>query len=221
MIRYFLFDLDGTLNDTGPGITGCVQYALDRLGWSPQTEDFLRQFVGPPLLHSFMTFCHMDEPAAQQAIALYRERYWAWGVNQSPLYPGVEGMLRRLGRVAVLGVATSKNEEGAWRILAMRGIEAFFSVVVGDDGSRPSKAEVVGEALRLLGSPPAEQVVMIGDRRFDIEGGRAWGLRTIGAEYGYASPGELKAAGADWLAESVPQLEELCAGLAGGKGAEK
>lgn len=220
MIRYFLFDLDGTLTDTGPGITGCVQHALGRLGWPPQTEDFLRQFVGPPLLHSFMTFCHMDEPAARQAIQIYRERYQAWGVYQSPLYPGVKEMLRRLKNLAVLGVATSKRESGARQILAMRGIESCFSVAVGDDGSRPSKAEVVGEALRLLGNPPVEQVVMVGDRQYDIEGAKAWGVGTIGAKYGYAPPGELKAAGADWLVESVPQLENLCAGLAGGKGAQ-
>lgn len=218
MKRYFLFDLDGTLNDTGPGITGCVQHALGQLGWAAQPEEFLRQFVGPPLLHSFMTFCHMDEAAARQAIGLYRARYQAWGVYQSPLYPGVEGMLRRLGGLAALGVATSKRESGARQILAMRGIEPFFTVVVGDDGTRPSKTEVVGEALRLLGGPPAEQVVMVGDRLYDIEGAKAWGLFTIGAQYGYAPPGELERAGADLLAESVFQLEDLCAGLAGGKG---
>lgn len=210
MKSHILFDLDGTLNDTGPGIMGSVQTALGQLGWPPQPESFLRQFVGPPLVESFMTFCRMDEPAADQAIALYRARYHTWGVYQSPLYPGVEAMLASLSKRAVLCVATSKREEGARQILSMRGIEDYFQIVVGDDGTRPTKAHVIGHVLELLGNPLPEQVVMIGDRSYDVAGAKAWGVEAIGALYGYSQPGELEEAGAVWLASSVKELTELC-----------
>lgn len=210
MKKYLLFDLDGTLNDTGPGIMGCVQDALQKLGWPEQSEEFLRQFVGPPLLNSFMDFCRMDEPAAQHAITLYREKYVSWGALQSPLYPGVAAMLEQLSKHAVLCVATSKNEPGARRILAMRDIEKYFQVVVGDNGTRPSKAHVIGEVLARLGNPPKDEVLMAGDRSYDIIGARTCGVASIGAIYGYGSREELEAAGADYLVESVEELEALC-----------
>lgn len=214
MKKYFLFDLDGTLADTGPGITGCVQDTLRRLGWPDQTPQFLRRFVGPPLMESFQTFCNLDETAARRAIQLYRERYVAWGVYQSPLYPGIRDMLARLSQIVTLCVATSKREEGAVQILEMRGIANYFSVIVGDDSTRPTKSAVIQEALDRLGNPPAEQAAMVGDRSYDIEGARACGIQTIGACYGYAPPGELARAGADYLAASVEDLESICRMLA-------
>ncbi len=210
MKKYFLFDLDGTLTDTGPGIMGSVQHALNQLGWPEQEEDFLRQFVGPPLLDSFQNYGKMSLEEAEQAITLYRARYHAWGMFKSPLYPGVDGLLERLSRRAVLAVATSKREEGARAIMDMRGITPYFQAVVGDDGSRPSKAAVIAEALRLLGNPSPEEVVMVGDRSYDVAGALSCRVDCIGAGYGYGVPGELEEAGARWVVESVKQLEELC-----------
>lgn len=215
MKKYFLFDLDGTLNDTGPGIMDCVQYALGRLGWHEQPESFLRQFVGPPLTDSFMNFCHMDASAAENAIRLYRERYWEWGVYQSPLYPGIKELLERLSERAALCVATSKNEKGARQVLRMREIEPYFSVVVGDDGTRPTKAHVIAEALRELEEPDRSEVLMIGDRSYDIAGAKDCGVEAAGVLYGYGSREELETAGADYLAGTVRELEALCMELAG------
>lgn len=213
MKKYLLFDLDGTLTDTGPGIMGSVQDALSRLGWPEQSRDFLRRFVGPPLEESFRDFCGMDGAGAQEAIRLYRERYNAWGVFQSPLYPGVDAMLKNLSAKVVLCVATSKREQGARKILGMRGIEGLFRVVVGDDGTRPTKSHVIGEVLAQLGNPPREQVLMVGDRSYDVAGAKAQGVETAGAVYGYGTRDELETAGADYLAESVEELEALCLGL--------
>lgn len=214
MKQFFLFDLDGTLTDTGPGIMGSVQTALGRLGWPPQEDGFLRQFVGPPLMESFQRFCGMDPESAEHAIQLYRERYNEWGMYQSPLYPGVNGMLERLSQVGTLAVATSKREIGARKIMEMRGIDGYFQAVVGDDGTRPSKAAVIREVLELLGGPPKEQVVMVGDRSYDIAGAHACGIEAIGVGYGYAPPGELTEAEADWQADTVAELEALCMKLA-------
>lgn len=217
MKKYFLFDLDGTLADTGPGIMESVQYALSELGWMPQEEEFLRQFVGPPLMVSFQTFCGMDEKEANRAIQIYRQRYNAAGLYKSPLYPNIDRMLSQLYESATLCVATSKREEGARKILSMRGIEKYFTVVVGDDGSRPTKAHVIDKALRLLGDPPISEVVMVGDRSYDIEGAKYCGIESIGATYGYSQPGELEEAGAEYTAEDVGSLTSLCRALAGVK----
>lgn len=210
MKKYFLFDLDGTVTDTGPGIMGSVQHALGQLGWPPQDEGFLRRFVGPPLMESFQNFCGMDEAGARRAIELYRARYHAWGMYKSPLYPGIDGLLRRLAQKAVLAVATSKHESGARQIMDMRGITGRFRAVVGDDGTRPSKAAVIAEALRQLGGPELGEVVMVGDRSYDVDGARACGVDCFGAGYGYGAPGELEAAGAVRVAGSVRELEAIC-----------
>ena len=217
MKKYFLFDLDGTLADTGQGITESVQYALTEMGWMPQEDSFLRQFVGPPLLDSFREFCGMDEDTANRAIKLYRERYNATGLYKSPLYPNIDRLLSKLSDCATLCVATSKREEGARKILGLRGIEKYFTAVVGDDGTRPTKAHVIDRALRDLGDPPISEVVMIGDRGYDIEGAKYCGIESIGAAYGYARPGELEEAGADYMAEDVASLERLCMALSGAK----
>ena len=217
MIEYLLFDLDGTLCDTGPGIMGSVQNALTRLGWDEQPESFLRQFVGPPLFDSFTSFCKFDEPQALHAIELYRERYNTWGVYESPLYPGIKEALKHLAQRAVLCIATSKREQGARKILKMRGIEDIFQLVAGDDGTRPTKAQVIShvlEGLRAMGHrPQAGSVLMIGDRSYDVVGAKACGIQSLGTLYGYSLQGELKEAGADYLAESVEELEQLCLGL--------
>ena len=215
MKKYFLFDIDGTLTDTGPGIMGCIQETLQALGWPEQPEEFLRQFVGPPLEDSFRDFCAMDEAQTAKAVRLYREKYFSHGLYHSPLYPGVGAMLERLSGRATLCVATSKNEPGAKKILAMRDIEKYFQVVVGDDGTRPSKAHVIAEALARLGSPSKAEVLMVGDRRYDVAGAKACGVETAGAAYGYGGRGELEAAGAEYLADSVEELEKLCLRLAG------
>lgn len=214
--KYFLFDLDGTLTDTGPGIMECIQKTLADLGLPPREEAFLRRFVGPPLAESFQNLCGMSPEEAARAIQIYRGYYVIGGVYKSPLYPGVEQLLKRLSQAAVLGVATSKNESGARRILAMRGIEERFQVVVGDDGSRPSKAAVVAEVLERLGNPAPAEAVMVGDRSYDIAGAAAWGLEAVGVLYGYAAPGELQEAGARYLAATVEELEALCFQLAAG-----
>lgn len=211
--KFFLFDLDGTLADTGPAIMNCIRQTLTTLGYPPPEAPFLRQFVGPPLTESFRHLCGMDPAETRLAIQTYRTLYLARGILESPLYPGMDRLLRRLARVAVLGVATSKQSPQARKILSMRGVESLFPVVVGDDGVRPNKAAVIAEALRRLGDPPPEEAVMVGDRKYDVEGAKACGIETIGVRYGYSQPGELEAAGARYFAATVEELESLCLGL--------
>ncbi len=215
--NYFLFDLDGTVTDTGEGIMNSAQYALDAFGIHNEPEAALRRFIGPPLDVSFREFYGMTETQALGAIEKYRERYRAEGIFESPLYPGMLELLRELSQsTAVQGgnvcLATSKPLYFARQILKLRNVEQYFSVITGAnmDGTMTDKAQVIGEALRQLGNPPKEKVVMVGDRRQDILGAHTQGLESIGAGYGYGEPGELEAAGASKIVSTVEELKRLC-----------
>ncbi len=220
MYHYILFDLDGTLTDPKPGITRCVQYALHKFGIEEPDLDKLEPFIGPPLLDSFQEFYGFEEEKGQQAIVYYRERFRTVGLFENEVYPGIAQMLARLQEAGChLAVASSKPEIFVKRILEHFGLSSYFEVVVGSelDGRRARKEEVVEEALRqLLGEEalaqqslrPIEDVVMVGDRKFDIQGAKRFGIVSIGVRYGYAGQGELEEAGADRIAATVEELEE-------------
>ena len=220
MYQYILFDLDGTLTDPKLGITGCVQYALRKLGMEAPDADALEPFIGPPLMDSFREFCGLDEEKGAQAVAYYRERYAVDGLFENEAYPGIVQMLIRLQQAGChLAVASSKPEVFVKKILEHFGMLSCFEVVVGSglDGSRVRKEEVLEEALRQLleervpakeTSAYAEDVVMVGDRKFDIQGAKAYGIASVGVAYGYAAEGELEEAGADRIVKTVQELEE-------------
>ena len=136
---------------------------------------------------------------------------------ENQLYPGMGALLERLSQQAVVCLATSKPEVFARTILETRQVLPCFQVVVGAelDGSRTDKAEVIQAVLEKLGHPPKEQAVMIGDRKHDILGAKKVGLESIGVQYGFAPPGELEEAGAEWIVPTVADLEKLCLSLCG------
>lgn len=236
MYQYILFDLDGTLTDPKIGITSCVQYALHKFGIEEPDLDKLEPFIGPPLLDSFREFYGFDDETGQQAVAYYRERFTDIGLFENEIYPGIAQMLERLQKSGrYLAVASSKPAVFVKRILEHFGILAYFDVVVGSelDGTRVKKEEVVEEALRqlLCGGSKAEagsastltdenminamrmfprgNIVMVGDRKYDIEGAKAYRIDSVGVAYGYAADGELEEAGADMIVETVEELEKV------------
>ena len=215
MFRYCLFDLDGTLTDSKEGITKSVQYALKKFGIEEPDLDKLEPFVGPPLKDSFREFYGFPEEELDKAVVYYRERYAPIGVLENQIYPGMAQMLAKLCEKGIhLAVASSKPTEFVCQILAHFEIEQYFEVIVGSglDGSRTTKEEVVEEALSQLGllSLPRKErkeiCAMIGDRKFDIQGAKAYWLTGVGVTFGYAGEGELEAEGADYLIDSVEEL---------------
>ncbi|MCM1182031.1 MAG: HAD-IA family hydrolase [Roseburia sp.] len=214
MFDYILFDLDGTLTDPKIGITKSVQYALRALGVEEPDLDKLECFIGPPLRDSFMEFYGFDEAQTRRAVAKYRERFEVTGIFENKIFPGIAQLLKTLKEHGKkVAIASSKPTELVERILVHFSISRYFDDVVGSeqDGTRSRKEEVVEEALRRM-VPEADvgkRVAMVGDRRFDIEGARAFGLTGIGVSFGYAAEGELEAAGADYIVDSVAALEAL------------
>jgi phosphoglycolate phosphatase len=213
MYRTILFDLDGTLTDSGEGITKCVQYALRSFGIEKDPSE-LYSFVGPPLLENFMQTCGFTRAQAEQAAEKFRERYAPIGIYENRVYDGIRPLLQTLHQEGRrLCLATSKATFFATQIMDKFELTPYFDLIVGSEmgHERVHKNEVIDEVLRRLDVSPEEkkQTVMIGDRRYDIEGAVTCGLDSIGVYYGYANPGELEAAGATWIVRTVDELADL------------
>lgn len=210
---YAIFDLDGTLTDPKEGITKSVQYALEDFGIQVPDLDSLTCFIGPPLSESFKEFYGFSEEEAARAVSKYRERYRNQGLFENRVYEGVYAMLTELKKKGkVICLATSKPEVYAKRILRKYGLISYFDIVVGSElsGKRNRKAEVIEEVLQQAGiREQREKAIMIGDRKYDIEGARECGIESIGVHYGYAEKGELEKAEAPYIAESIEELTRL------------
>lgn len=202
-----LFDLDGTLTDSGPGIINSITYALAQVGAPARSAESLRWFLGPPLHESFAAIG--VDPAA--AIAKYREYFTATGMYENSVYDGIAEVLDGVAAAGFrLAVATSKPTVFAVRILEHFGLAGRFELVLGAelDGSRSRKAAVIADVLQTLDTP-AGAAVMIGDRAADVIGAAACGVAFVGAGWGYAEPGELESAGASTVAGAPADLLRL------------
>lgn len=205
-----IFDFDGTVAETGRGVTNCVSYALEKLGRPVPGMDVLKKFVGPPLYESFRNFCGLGHEEAEQAVAFYRERYTVVGLFECDLYPGFEALVRELNaRGAYVAVASGKPEMFLRRIIDHFGMTDCFRAVAGPDPSSHS-SDKRGQVLSVLpeGCAP-EDACMVGDRCFDVDAGRALGMHTIAVEYGYGSREEFIRSGADEIAATVEELARM------------
>lgn len=220
MYRYLLFDLDGTITKSEEGIFNCIKYALDWAGIPYPEQSVFRSFIGPSLYDSFVREFGMDDAKAKEMVAKYRERYNVVGLFEAEVYDKVADTLHSLKeRGCVLSVATSKPTEPTLRILEKFDVRKYFDVVVGSnpDGTGSDKKNIISQVLASLEKDHSlteemiktGRVAMIGDRRYDIEGGKACGLQTIGVLYGYGSREEFEAAGADHIVETPDEILAL------------
>lgn len=210
-LRLVLFDLDGTLIDSEPGIVGSVKYALAKLGVTAPSDADLLDWIGPPLRVSFARMFGGDDPRIEQGVLLYRERFSAQGWQEHRVYPGVAALIASLlARRTRLAVVTGKADLYAQRIVESLPFGSAFERVYASppDTRDAGKADMIARALADFQMPPAH-ATMIGDRRFDIEGARANGVRPIGVAWGFGSREELVEAGADTIADDPMQLQAL------------
>lgn len=218
MYHYCLFDLDGTLTDPREGITKCVQYALHHYGIEEPDLSKLECFIGPPLADSFMEFYHFSEEQAWEACEVYRERFVPIGAYENKVFSGVPQMLQKMKAQGIrIAIASSKPEVSVRKILEYFDLDKYFDVIVGSapDGSHGAKEEIVERALSELGiqmlseKDRFSQCAMVGDRKFDMTGAKAHGVTAIGVSFGFAEEGELEKAGADFIVDSITELQEL------------
>ncbi|MCK3904021.1 HAD family hydrolase [Streptococcus suis] len=211
MYQTILFDLDGTLTDSGQGILNSLTYALDQMGIEEPDLASLQRFIGPPLYESFARFYQLNPADTQAAVDAFRVYFKEKGMFENQLYDGVIPFLEALTEAGkTLAIATSKPEVFAKQILEYFGIAHYFDVIAGAslDSSRIRKSDVITYALAQLDYDP-QTTIMVGDREHDIEGAKANQLDSIGVLYGYGTKQELDEAGATRIAQTVVDLKEL------------
>ena len=211
-ISTVLFDLDGTITDSGSGIINSVKYALKKAGRKIPPEDELRKFIGPPLQEQFMKCCGIEEKEAAEMVALYREYYQEEGIFDNRVYDGVMEMLKTLKEAGLkIVMATSKPEKFAKMIAEHFVFAKYFDLIGGVfmDGEKKKKQEVIQYVLEQCKEKDREKIRMVGDRCYDIEGANREGIRAIGVLYGYGSKEELEEAGADGLAETPEEVVRM------------
>ena len=210
--RILLFDLDGTISDPKEGITKSVQYALQKMGINEPDLEKLTPFIGPPLQVSFKEFYGFSNDQTDQAITFYRERFKEKGMFENKLYEGIPALLAKLKDDGYrLAIATSKLTIFSEEILRYFKIHHYFEVIVGSnlDGSRSAKEDVISYLLDYYNDYVRADVVMIGDRKYDIIGAQINDIESIGVTYGYGSKEELTAAKATHIVDSIDELLEI------------
>ncbi len=206
---HLLFDLDGTLTDSRPGILKSMRHALTVLGIEPPSDEALVRFIGPPTQDAFRDLLGSSDPTLNaRAIAVYRERFSTLGMFENSVYPGVvDGLEALRASDFTLLVATSKPEVYANQIIDHFELRRFFRHVYGSEltGERGSKGDLIEHVIASEGLTSGT-TWMIGDRLHDIHGAKLNKLRAAGVTWGYGSREELMAAGADALFGSMPEL---------------
>lgn len=229
--KYILFDLDGTLTDSAPGITNAVRYALGKMDIEVKKSDNLLKFIGPPLLDSFNEFYGLDKASSIQAVSFYREYYRDRGIFESSVYEGIEyclNSLKNAGKRLVL--ATSKPQQFAERILEHFGLSQYFDFVFGAtmDEKRTKKFEVIEYAISTIlktdedfksgmsdesntesAGDILDKFLMVGDRENDISGAHINNIASMGVLFGFGDYDELYDAGADFIVKSPSDISDI------------
>jgi len=210
-----LFDLDGTIVDSAPGITKTLAWTFAEMGRPIPSNEELRAWVGPPILDSFRDRAGMSLGEAAAALAIYRPRYLEFGALDSSVFAGVADVLHAIHDAGIpLSLATSKPETPATFMLSHFGLLDCFDIITGasDDEVRSAKADVVAEALVRLAAFGADltRPVLVGDREHDVEGAAANDVPTIFVGWGYGS--ESERVGSIAVAETPADLLPLLLG---------
>ena len=207
--NYYLFDFDGTLCDTTEGIFNSIIYSLDCYGIKETDREKLRYFVGPPLFESYKTLYNVSDDDAQWLIAKYRERYRVKAAEESELYEGIKNLLKELkSRGKKIAIASSKPLVFVEEISKFHNIDMFYDFISAEDfkSNHSSKKDLINACLDFFNKPEKSEVIMVGDRFYDIDGAKGAGVDSAGAVYGFGTEEELTTAGATYILNTPEDL---------------
>ncbi|MBO0811370.1 MAG: HAD hydrolase-like protein [Microlunatus sp.] len=207
-----LFDVDGTVLDSAPGIIGSLQAAMIEIGLEPASEHRLRSDLGPPT-GIMLAQVGVPEKLINDGVLAYRRHYQDHGMAKAEVYAGLTEALILIGTEYRLATATMKLTDTAAALLTLHGIRDHFEVIGGARDGITDKSAIIAATRLALGEPDAEKMIMVGDRHSDISGGRRNGLRTIAVTWGYGTREELEASGPDVIIDRPEELPDAVRAL--------
>jgi len=209
---HIIFDLDGTLTDNTPGIRNSLKYALEKMQIHDFKEEYLEQFIGPPLQWGFRNLFGMNERNTQLAVEYFREYFGENGLYENEPYPGIRELLEDLSFAGTkMYIATSKLEKYALKIMEYFEFDKYIVQLKGADygGKKATKTKIISDLMTSQQLISSNKIAMIGDTVFDIEGGKENGLTTVAVTYGFGKKDNLQRANPDFLVESVTDLYDI------------
>lgn len=205
-----LFDLDGTLSDSNPGVKASLIYTMNTMGYAvPEQINAPHLYMGPPLVDTLLGMCGIPETRLHEAVEIYKNKYNHDGKFSNRCFNGTKEVLEKLKNSgARLAVATTKYEPFACEVLEILGIEKFFDTVCGTtaDGLVKDKKQVIRLAFERLAVPKDGKAVLIGDSIYDVKGAQDAGIEFIGVSYGYGLQQDMQALGAESFADTPADL---------------
>lgn len=207
-----IFDFDGTVADTGRGVFRCIRESLRKSGLPDLTEESIRTFIGPPLHDSFIRECGVNFDTADILVRQFREVYSVSGVYEFDIYDGIEELLALLNSEDVkVGIGSSKPEDFVKIILEKVDLKKHFDVIVGSDPKtvESTKTEIIGTCIKRFGLPPNAKILMIGDRKFDIDGAHSVNIPCAAVLFGYGSLEEFNEHNAEFIAQNTDDLKKI------------
>ena len=206
-----LFDLDGTLTDSGEGITKSVQYALAKFGIDEPNLNNLTKFIGPPLIDSFMKYYGFSQEEAILVRGAFSERYQPIGWKENKPYDGIVEVLEALKESGkLLGIATSKPTDLAVRVLEHFDLKKYFPIICaapsnGLGAEKAGRIQAAFEEAKALGWE-VKNPIMVGDTLFDVEGAHQCSIPCVGVSWGFAAEGEFEACNTDFVVDTMEEL---------------
>lgn len=213
--QFILFDLDGTVTESGRGIMNGIRYSMEKMGREElcRDENLLKRFIGPPLTWSYTHLFQLSEQDTEEAILHFRDYYSVQGsLYENRLYDGIIELFEALLTAdKKLVLATSKPELTALSVIRYFDIEKYFYFLgtANLEMKRTEKTDVLQYILNHCKGITKENSVMVGDRVYDIEGAKTFGMASIGVSYGYANDGELEEAKPSCIVDSVSELRRM------------
>lgn len=206
-----LFDLDGTIVDSSEGIANSFKYALNKLGIQVSNKNDIYKFIGPPLTDTFRDYYKMNQEKIDKAVMFYREIYGKEQIYNVKIYGGIIETLKKLKELNyAIGLSTSKPTVYAQNILSHLNIIEFFDNISGSSliDKKESKSDIIRNSIKNLNIKNLENIIMVGDRYYDILGAKSNGIKSIGVLYGFGSLEEFKEYGADYIVNDTKELKE-------------